>query len=75
MKITNKRENEMSYFRNLAHGEVFLDEDDDVYMTLAGDVTTGNGYAANAVALDSGIMRWFDEYDRVHQVGAELTIT
>ena len=65
------RQNYTDFFAKLETGDVFIGEDDDVFMKLK---RNDNDEWFNAVCLSNGEMLHCDESERIHKVNATLTI-
>lgn len=65
------RQNYTDFFAKLETGDVFIGEDNDVFMKLK---RNDNEEWFNAVCLVSGELYHFERIDNVRKVEAELTI-
>ena len=73
MKITDNRGEAKVQFDDLQHGEVFMDEEEDVCIRIP---CVDNEFGSwNAVLLDSGSAACFNSDDWVIRLNAELVIS
>jgi len=66
------RQNYADFFANLESGDVFIDDDNDVFMKI--ERHDDKDKWLNAVCLSNGEMLHCDESERIHKVNATLTI-
>lgn len=66
------RQNYADFFANLNTGDVFINDDNDVFLRISVRVIEDKWF--NAVCLSSGELYHFERSERIHKVNATLTI-